>query len=344
MLTTAFCATPSGLIRTRFAHYPGCAIATLGCESATPSGWPIGQEGGCRGADTSRSPRWYALLLAALGLLCATPCARATDKVVDSIMYRIPVLPRALEKREFPEGLKANWLEALARPESDSRCQAALSIALAHRLGMKDLQTTARGIAKALGGSVQDLTARLAIVRALIALDARQTASQLFEQAESSGPGLQALVDPALARWDYQPARRSGSNVSVNRNRQVPPYCRPSAPWLSSTRCGLPPPQRAGRGAVEPCPRSTGSRPSPRHAANFRLRERGAHPGCRCFRNRHRLPSCRSIAFSPTPRRRGGSAAGRAGTRLRTGGGGRRDLNGCLNWTPSLSFLSCTLP
>jgi HEAT repeat protein len=48
---------------------------------------------------------------------------------------------------------------------------------------------------------------RLAAARTLIELDARETAPQLLRQAQSGGDGLRELVEPALARWNYEPAR-----------------------------------------------------------------------------------------------------------------------------------------
>src|SRR5262249_25787587 len=54
----------------------------------------------------------------------------------------------------------------------------------------------------------QHPTVRLAIARALITMDARKAAGpSLFRQAQSGGSDLRNLIEPALARWDYQPAR-----------------------------------------------------------------------------------------------------------------------------------------
>src|SRR5262249_51263440 len=43
---------------------------------------------------------------------------------------------------------------------------------------------------------------------ALIELDARRTAAQLFEQAQAGDQDLRDLVEPALARWRYEPAAK----------------------------------------------------------------------------------------------------------------------------------------
>jgi len=132
--------------------------------------------------------------------------ARGTDDAVDSIMYRSPELPQVTQVPRFTKGLIPLWLEALARPEVESQRQVALSIALAHRLGIKGLETTVAPLVQALERT-DDPGVRLAIVSALVKLDARDTAPQLFKLSQTGDSDLRDLIEPALARWDYQPAR-----------------------------------------------------------------------------------------------------------------------------------------
>src|SRR5262249_20236358 len=47
----------------------------------------------------------------------------------------------------------------------------------------------------------------MAAAQALIALEARDAAPSLFKQAQAGGNDLRQLVEPALARWDFKPAR-----------------------------------------------------------------------------------------------------------------------------------------
>src|SRR5947209_454240 len=77
-------------------------------------------------------PRFSWWLAVSAVLIAAAP-AGAWDEVVESVMYRSPELPKPREIKVFPKGLKDLWLEALRRPEADQQCQAALTIALAHR-------------------------------------------------------------------------------------------------------------------------------------------------------------------------------------------------------------------
>jgi HEAT repeat protein len=147
------------------------------------------------------------LLLSLITFLTTAPSARALEEVIDSAMDRNPNLPMPKQVTVFDERLKPLWLDALARPEADFQCQAALSIALAHRRGMKGLETTIAPLLEALDRPGQRLNVRLAVARALITLDARQAAEQLFRQAQSGEEELRYLIEPALARWNHKPAR-----------------------------------------------------------------------------------------------------------------------------------------
>jgi HEAT repeat protein len=122
-------------------------------------------------------------------------------------MYRDPSPPAASAVTVFPERLGPLLREALERPEADVRRQAALDIARAHRLGMKGLEEMVPGLVRALEQPDVPVTLRLAAARALVELDARNTAPNLLRQAQAGDPGLRSLIEPALARWDYRPAR-----------------------------------------------------------------------------------------------------------------------------------------
>jgi HEAT repeat protein len=122
-------------------------------------------------------------------------------------MYKSPDIPMPRVEVVFPERLTELWLKALARPETDLKCKAADAIALARRRGMKELETTIAPLRAALDQADQHPTVRLAVARTLIALEARETAPSLWQQAQSGSRELRDLVEPALARWDYRPAR-----------------------------------------------------------------------------------------------------------------------------------------
>jgi HEAT repeat protein len=152
-------------------------------------------------------PLRLAYLLSLLcGLLAAAP-AGAVDEVIDSVMYRDPEIPVARVVKVFPPGLSARWLRALDRPENDLKCQAAATIALAHRHGMPGLDSAVGPLLRALDEPAQHPTVRLTVAQALIALDARQAAPSLLRHAQTDGIEMRNLVEPALARWNHVPAR-----------------------------------------------------------------------------------------------------------------------------------------
>jgi hypothetical protein len=140
-------------------------------------------------------------------LIAARP-AFAWDEAIDSVMYRNPEVPAARKVIVFPEHIKTPWLEALKRPEAHYLCSASLTIALAHRRGMPGLETAVTRLLQALERPDLHPSARLAIVGTLIELDARQAADALFRLAQSGDQSLRQQIEPALARWDYKPARK----------------------------------------------------------------------------------------------------------------------------------------
>jgi HEAT repeat protein len=138
-------------------------------------------------------------------------------------MYQSPDLPLPPVVKTFPKELTGLWLQAIDRPEADFRCQAALTIAAARELGMTGLDATVPALSRELGRADQHPSVRLAAAHALIALDAKEAAPALFKAASTGDNDLREIIEPALARWDYPPARED---------------------WLR--RLGEPPPHRRG--------------------------------------------------------------------------------------------------
>jgi HEAT repeat protein len=121
-------------------------------------------------------------------------------------MYRAPNLPMP-EVVAAHSGAKELWLKALARPEKEYKCRAAEAIALAHRHGIKDLEFTIAPLREELARANQHPAVSLAVADALIEMDARDAAPHLLQLAESGDSDLRNLIEPALARWDFGPAR-----------------------------------------------------------------------------------------------------------------------------------------
>ncbi len=148
----------------------------------------------------------FGVLAVATALALAGP-AWGIDDVVDLGIYKDPDIPAATIVKVFPERLTSLWLQALARPENDLKCKAAATIALGHQRGMKGLETAIEPLLRTLDQPELHSTVRLAVAQALITLDARQAAESLFKHAQTDGIEMRNLVEPALARWDYQAVR-----------------------------------------------------------------------------------------------------------------------------------------
>jgi HEAT repeat protein len=131
----------------------------------------------------------------------------AFDNVIDSPMYQHPDLPAPPVVMVFPEEARGLWLKALQRPEADMRCKAAGAIALARQRGVKGLETTVAPLLAELDRPEQHPTVRLTVAQALVALEAREAAPGLLRAAEAGGDDVRAIIEPALAAWDYRPAR-----------------------------------------------------------------------------------------------------------------------------------------
>ncbi|HEX6986093.1 MAG TPA: phycocyanin alpha phycocyanobilin lyase [Planctomycetaceae bacterium] len=102
---------------------------------------------------------------------------------------------------------KPLWYQALAGPEAELRMRAAETIARARERGLDDMSDAAPHLRRALGEEGLRLPVRLAIARALILIDARDAAPDLVRQAGRGELEMRQLVEPALAEWDFGPAR-----------------------------------------------------------------------------------------------------------------------------------------
>lgn len=148
---------------------------------------------------------WAVVGLAAL-LCCAAP-AVCGGVEPDFLMDSDPVLQVPKSVPQFNPALKALWLEALNRPEVDMQRMAAETIARAHEYGVPDLQAAIPRLEQIVQDAASHPAARFAAARALIVLNSRNSAGALWTAAQAYGSDLRQLIEPALADWDYAPAR-----------------------------------------------------------------------------------------------------------------------------------------
>lgn len=135
-------------------------------------------------------------------------CGWALDPAIDSPMYKDPLVPHAKVAYVFGKGLIPLWREALEQSGADVPCQAALTIIRAHKQGMPGLVALDTPLIRLLADPNRHPTVHLACARALVELNARASAPALWKTMENGDPELAAVIEPALARWDYLPARK----------------------------------------------------------------------------------------------------------------------------------------
>jgi HEAT repeat protein len=143
-------------------------------------------------------------------LASATLAAAAPPRVpdaIDSPMTTDPLILVSEAVPTFPPGILDLWMKALERPEHEARGKAAASMALAHQRGMAGVSAAVPALVRALEVDDQPASVRVAVARALVVLDARDAAAKLFAHVRTAGADYRVVVEPALAAWDFKPAR-----------------------------------------------------------------------------------------------------------------------------------------
>jgi HEAT repeat protein len=148
------------------------------------------------------------IVIAWRGATAAEPAA-AEDRRLrpEFAMYHDPEFPRPTIERRLNPNLVSLWREALARPEADMQRLAAQALAESGRDGFLGLDECQADLLEVATADDTHPMARFAAADALIVLEARPTAAALFEISRSGGMPLRMIVEPALARWDFEPVR-----------------------------------------------------------------------------------------------------------------------------------------
>src|SRR5690242_16775772 len=122
-------------------------------------------------------------LIVCAGALFAPPFGMSAfgqdGSPIDGEMDRNPALSFAKIEIVFPRGAARLWVEALDRPDVETKVAAAQSIALAHRKGLKGLEAAATPLMRELNRPDQHPAVVLAAAQALVALDAKNAADAL---------------------------------------------------------------------------------------------------------------------------------------------------------------------
>ena len=146
------------------------------------------------------------LLFAGMGL-----AARGED--LDSVMYRDPVVPVPKFVKTHPQGLADLWITALKRPERELRTSAAQAIAVAHERGMPGLKVAVGPLTEMIETPNQHPAVLASGARALVVVDARDSASALLT-LPSDTPELREIVSRP---WRGARARARPLDQRLNR-------------------------------------------------------------------------------------------------------------------------------
>jgi len=140
-------------------------------------------------------------------LWITTTCGAQVPLKVDYAMDSDPLLVEPGIERVISKVYLKLWLELLAQPEQDLLHRTAEAIERAHGLGMPGLNETIGPLTSVLTAKDSLPSVRFAAARALITIKAKDSAAMLLEAAQQTGLDLRQIVEPALAEWDFEPAR-----------------------------------------------------------------------------------------------------------------------------------------
>ncbi|MBC7856800.1 MAG: phycocyanin alpha phycocyanobilin lyase [Pirellulaceae bacterium] len=145
---------------------------------------------------------YWLILACTLGDAPARPAPITTDFAMDSD----PTLPEVKTVKAYSAKYLPLWIEAAGRGEADYQRLAAASVANAHIEGIPNMIEAKPAMLRIVSAKESHSAARFAAARALIVLDARDSASQLWQAADEHGSDIRQLIEPALAGWKYEPA------------------------------------------------------------------------------------------------------------------------------------------
>ena len=132
----------------------------------------------------------------------AAPAPIAPDYAMDSD----PLLTDLSVIKAYSDKYLPLWLQALGRPEADLQRLAAETVAQAHLDGTPKMDQAKPALIRIVSTKETHPSARFTAARALIVLEAKEAAPQLWQAGQAHGADLRQLVEPALARWKHPPA------------------------------------------------------------------------------------------------------------------------------------------
>lgn len=143
-----------------------------------------------------------------MAVLCASAAPARGEIRIDFMMDRDPDATPPEPVLVFSEKLLPLWLQALALPEAEMQRMAAESIAQAHEFNLANIHESRPALIKIVSAEKTHPATRFAAARALFVLESKDAAAPLFEASQRHGADLRQLVEPVLAKWKFEPARK----------------------------------------------------------------------------------------------------------------------------------------
>lgn len=125
----------------------------------------------------------------------------------DFLMQREPAVEESRVQMYLNPRVLPLWKSAFAHSESELHRQAASAVARAHERKLLGMEQFRPDLLKVLKDDQEHPAARYAAAQALIILETRDSAADLFEASRKYGQDFRRLIEPALGRWEFLPIR-----------------------------------------------------------------------------------------------------------------------------------------
>ncbi|MEO2032751.1 MAG: HEAT repeat domain-containing protein [Planctomycetaceae bacterium] len=137
-------------------------------------------------------------------VLCSTLYAVERLPTLTSAMDSDPQLAIFEDEYYLPNDWADLWRAALISPEEDLRREAAIALMRLHQMGAADITQMNDAMLDGCRTATNDAV-RLSIAAALIQLDVRESAADLYDFTKSGNHTVSRMIEPALARWQFEP-------------------------------------------------------------------------------------------------------------------------------------------
>ncbi len=153
--------------------------------------------------------RFLLTILAVLliGLVCLTQAEDRPPIQPDFLMDRQPKSEFVPQDYFLNDRLFPLWKKAIKHPEAELQRQVALAVARAHAEGFPGLDQFRPDLLHLVKQEQLHPATRFAAARALIMLESKESATELYELSRTAGLDFRMLIEPALGRWGFEPIR-----------------------------------------------------------------------------------------------------------------------------------------